>query len=158
MAFWLCRHNAQFCLLPHLKKPGGLVFLSPPLLKILGTWALKMRSLMFLVLVNVTRGGSGKYSLASTSLERRAECLLLRIAVIPGSLGSYGTQKTGRWLAFFWIFSKTWFLVSSFALSIAALTLAALYPLLTNSCCSLIRLCSRPSLVDSILTNLYAKL
>ena len=39
---------------------------------------------MFLVLVNVTRGGSGKYSLASTSLERRAECLLLRIAVIPG--------------------------------------------------------------------------
>ena len=63
MAFSLWRHSAQLLLLPHLKKPGGRGALSPPLLKIFGTWALKIRSLMFFVLVYVTRGGSGKYML-----------------------------------------------------------------------------------------------
>ena len=126
MAFSLWRHSAQLLLLPHLKKPGGRGALSPPLLKIFGTWALKIRSLMFFVLVYVTRGGSGKYWRASTSLANRALCLFLSKLATPGSLGSYGRQKTGRWLPGLATFSKAIDLDNPLALSIAADTLAAL--------------------------------
>ena len=126
MASSLCRQRVQLVLRLHLKNPGGRLGLRPPRLEILGTFALKMMSRMFLDLVKVTRGGSGKYSLASTSLAKSAVCLFFRIPVTGGRRGSYGIQKTGLLFAAFWTFTKAVALDICLALSIAACTTACL--------------------------------
>ena len=80
----------------------------------------------FLDLVKVTRGGCGKYSLASTSLANRAVCLFFRMLDTGGRCGSYGIQKTGLLLAGLWTFTKAVALDSYLALVIAACTNADL--------------------------------